>query len=91
MQLTTTRVSQRPRRCQRDCGVPIRAGQKAEHTAIPPRSHDVLDSDQWIRLVAHSGACPAPEAMPLEELAAAREEMDAWIDGRMEVLKARVA
>ncbi|MFE0270448.1 hypothetical protein ACFWZ7_24875 [Nocardiopsis alba] len=83
MSLTTIRVSRRPRRCQRDCGVPIRAGQQAEHTAIPPHGHDVLDSDQWIHLVSHTGPCPDREMMPAEELTAARAEFNTWFARRL--------
>lgn len=91
MPLITTRVSQRPRRCQRDCGVPIRKGQQAQHTAIPPRSDDRLDSDGWIHLVSHAGTCPDPETMPAEELAAARAEHNSWIDRRLVELRDDIA
>lgn len=67
--------------------MPIRAGQKAEHTAIPPRRDDLLTSDQWIHLVSHAGTCPDPETMPPEELAAARAEFDAWFDRRLAELE----
>jgi len=82
MPLTQTRTTRRPRRCHLDCGVPIRTGQQAEHTAIPPHRHDVLDSNSWIHLVAHAGPCPDPEQMPAEDLAAARAEANEWFDRR---------
>lgn len=91
MYLTTIRVSRRPRRCQRDCGVPIRKGQQAKHVAVPPRSDDRLDSDRWIHLVAHAGTCPDPETMPVEELTAARAEFDAWFDRRLTELRDDIA
>ncbi|KOX13675.1 hypothetical protein [Nocardiopsis sp. NRRL B-16309] len=89
--MTTIRTARRPRRCAHDCGVPIRAGEKVAHTAIPPRSHAVLYSDQWIHLAAHVGTCPDADTMPVAELAAARAEMDAYLQTRLEELEAAVA
>lgn len=90
MPLTTIRTSRRPRRCARECGVPIRAGQQTEQTVIPPHGHDVLDSESWIRMISHA-ECPDPRALPAEELAAARAEMSAWVDARLEELKTQAA
>ncbi|MBB6122222.1 hypothetical protein [Nocardiopsis algeriensis] len=54
-----TRTARHPRRCD-DCPTPILAGERYQVTTIPPRGHDLLSFDTWVRLSRHAGDCPDP-------------------------------
>ncbi len=57
--IVRTRTARHPRRCD-GCPTPIRAGERYQVTTIPPRGHDLLRFDTWVRLSSHEGDCPDP-------------------------------
>lgn len=50
--MTRTRTARAPRPCA-SCRTPIRRGERYRATAIPPRSHDILDFETWVHLSDH--------------------------------------